>query len=88
MKSDAITLRNLPPDLIREIRKRASTKRISANRAVITLLEEGLGKGGEGGRKRIFHDLDALSGRWSEEEAMEFEKHLARQRRIDPEVWE
>jgi len=88
MKYNPITLRNMPLNLVKEIRKRASEKRMSANKAVISLLEESMGQGETGGKKRIFHDLDDLSGRWSEEEAKEFEKHLAEQRRIDPEVWE
>ncbi|MDD5308067.1 MAG: hypothetical protein PHU25_12160 [Deltaproteobacteria bacterium] len=87
MKPGPITLRNLPSNLAKEIRKRASEKGMSANKAVISLLEESLGNG-EGARKRLFHDLDDLFGRWGEAEAKAFEGQLARQRRIEPEVWE
>ena len=38
----AITLRNLPPNLDKAIRKRARAKRMSVNKAVIGLLEEHL----------------------------------------------
>lgn len=33
-------------------------------------------------------DLDELAGVWSEEEARELDRHLAAQRRIEPELWE
>ena len=36
---------------------------------------------------RTHHDLDALAGGWSAEEAEEFERALAEQRRIEPEIW-
>ena len=35
-----------------------------------------------------YHDLDHLAGSWSEQEAAEFDRALAEQRRIDPELWE
>ena len=40
----AVTLRNLPPELARTILERARQKQTSANKAVIGLLEETLGR--------------------------------------------
>jgi hypothetical protein len=34
-----------------------------------------------------YHDLDHLAGTWSKEEAEAFEKLIAEQRTIDPELW-
>jgi plasmid stability protein len=85
----AVTVRNLPPELVRIIRRKASEKGISVNKAVINLLEE---RAGIRAKKRkqavLYHDLDHLAGSWSREEAATFERALAEQRRIDPEAWE
>lgn len=81
-----VTLRNPPPELLRMIRKKASEKKVSLNKAVIGLLEEGAGLSKK--PKRILsHDLDDLAGSWSEEEARAFEKNLQRQRVIDEDLW-
>jgi plasmid stability protein len=82
----AMTLRNLPPQLDRTIRKRAKKKGVSVNKVVISLLQDHLG---ESERKlvRRYHDLDELAGLWSKQEAKLFERTLAKQRGIDPEMW-
>ena len=84
----AITLRKLPPELVKTIRQKAEEKGMSINKAVISLLEEGTGlRDKKKGNKPIYHDLDALAGSWTKEEALEFEKALTLQRAIDPEMW-
>jgi len=82
----AVTLRNLPPELARIIRQRATDKRTSVNKAVIGLLEESAGIGKKKGRS-LHHDLDMLAGSWTKEEAAAFEKSLAKQRAIDLDLW-
>jgi hypothetical protein len=84
-KSNLVTLRNLPNDLVLAIRKRAEANGISLNKAVIGLLQDNLG--GQMRKKQIHHDLDALAGSWTKQEAREFEKALAAQRRLDLELW-
>ena len=79
----AITLRKLPPELQRRIRRRAKERGISLNRAVIELLEANTGRRPE----PVHEDLDFLVGAWSEEEADVFEQELSRQRETDPELW-
>jgi hypothetical protein len=81
-----ITTRNLPPEVEREIRKQAKEKGISANRAVIGLLEKQVGHR-RGEKKKRHHDLDHLFGAWTRKQSEEFDKALAAQRQIDPEVW-
>lgn len=84
----AITLRNLPPDLVRVIRQKAEEKGTSINKAVISLLEERAGlRDGKKREKHLYHDLEGLAGSWTKEEALEFEKGLAAQRTIDPDLW-
>ena len=79
----AITLRNLPPNLDKAIRKRARAKRMSVNKAVIGLLEERLTQD-KAKRPELHHDLDDLSGSWTADVAAAFDEALAKQRTIDP----
>jgi len=84
----AITLRNLPPELAKTIRQKAEEQGTSINKAVINLLEEGTGiRGKKNGKKSLHHDLDSLAGSWTKDEAEEFDKSLAAQRTIDPDLW-
>ena len=83
----AITLRNLPPEIAKTIHQRAKQKKTSVNKAVISLLEESLGKKPQKKEKVRYHDLDHLAGSWTKEEAEAFDKLIAEQRTIDPELW-
>ncbi|MEW6776045.1 MAG: hypothetical protein AB1405_07120 [Bdellovibrionota bacterium] len=79
-----LTIRNLPPEIERAIRRRAQAEKTSLNRAVVALLEEA-----EGSRKKrpSHHDYDKFAGRWTKKDAQKFERALAQQRKIDPELW-
>lgn len=84
----AITLRNLPPDLAKAVRREAERKQTSINKAVISLLASKADiQKKKKGRKPHYRDLDALAGSWSKKEAAEFDKALAAQRTIDPDLW-
>ncbi len=83
----ALTLRNLPPELARIIRQEAGEKGTSFNKVVISLLEEATGLRQGWKKQQLHHDLDALAGSWTREEAAAFLKALAKQRRIDPDLW-
>jgi hypothetical protein len=84
----AITLRNLPPELEKTVRKEAERKRISINKAVISLLErKAEGHKKTKSKRREHDDLNALAGSWTKKEAAEFDKALAAQRIIDPALW-
>ena len=82
----AITLRNIPLKLQEAIRKRAGKEGLSLNRTVLRMLEEAFGERTTS-RVELHHDLDHLAGTWSDQEATDFETALAKQRRIDPELW-
>jgi uncharacterized protein (DUF2267 family) len=85
----AITVRNLPPDVAREVRRRAKEDRTSLNGAVLRLLKERLGaRSADGSKRKLHYDLDFLCATWTKKEADEFDKSLARQRTIDAELWE
>jgi hypothetical protein len=84
----AVTLRNLPPEVAKAIRKEARKKGTSINKAVINLLEGKAGvRGKKTARKTVYRDLDSLAGAWTAKEAAEFDEALAAQRAIDPDLW-
>lgn len=82
-----ITLRNLPPELTRIIRQKADEQHVSINKVVISLLEKSVGVRSKKSEKVLYHDLDVLAGSWTCEEATAFNRALARQRAIDPDLW-
>ena len=59
-----VTLRSLSPELIRIIRQKADERRASVSKTVISLLEETVGIGTGRKQRRVYHDLDGLSGSW------------------------
>ncbi len=81
----AITLRGIPPPLAKVIRQKAQAEGSSLNKVVIRLLEEQAF--GKQKRAKLHHDLDALAGTWTRSEAKAFDKAIAEQRTIDPELW-
>ena len=83
----AITLRNLPPQVSKIIQQKAKEKGTSINKAVVGLLEECTGVRQTAKVRPVNHDLDALAGSWTREEAATFEQTLARQRELDPDLW-
>ncbi len=84
----AITLRSVPPRVAQAIRREAARKGQSINKTVISLLESRAAvKEKKPGRKILHRELDILAGSWSKKEAAEFDKALAAQRTIDPDLW-
>lgn len=81
-----ITLRNLPPELTQIIRQKAHEQHASISKVVISLLEKSVSGRGRKREMVLHHDLDALAGMWSREEAIAFNRTLARQRAIDEDV--
>jgi hypothetical protein len=82
----AITLRGVPPEVLRVIQRKTSETGESLNKIVIGLLEEGAGVRRKR-KKALHHDLDDLAGAWGREEAAVFERSLTAQRQIDPDLW-
>ena len=83
---NAITLRNIPPEIQRLIEKR-TRETGSVNKAVISLLEECTGRKNKKRSEQLHHDLDSLSGAWTKTEADEFDRFLALERQVDAELW-
>ncbi len=54
---------------------------------MIEVLEESLLHGGQKKGRPMNHDLDWMAGRWTPKEAEAFDRALAGQRTVDPDLW-
>ena len=79
-----ITLRKIPENVERQIRRIARETDTSINKTIIDLLKKSLGLRDTENKSR---DLSDLSGTWSEEEAREFEENTRMFGHIDEEIW-
>src|SRR2546421_7841075 len=79
----AITLRQVPERLAREVEERARKTGNSLNRTVIQMLAESVCK--DAGPP--YDDLDHLAGTWGPEEAEELDRALKGQRLVDESLW-
>lgn len=76
------TLRDVPPALDAELRRRVRAEGKSLNKVAIEALARGAGLAGAPIRRR---DLSDVAGRWSEDP--EFNRAVAAQHRIDKRLW-
>jgi len=81
-----ITIRGIEPGLDRVIKSRAKQNNLSVNQWILQALKKVTGMGKESVFKK-YHDLDALAGGWSKEEAKAFQKNTQIFEKIDEEVW-
>ena len=81
----AITVRNIPEEVAQLIQRVSAHTGLSLNKTILQLLKERVEL--EEGRRRVFHDLDHLAGKWTEEEAANFDRDLAEHRIVDDELW-
>lgn len=81
-----ITIRGITPEMDREVKRRAKESELSINEWFLRMLRQWTGL-----EKRPFlreeHDLDALAGTWSDEEAEEITRSLQYFEQIDKEQW-
>jgi hypothetical protein len=83
-----MTIRGIPEEVQKMVKKEAARKGLSLNRAFISFLERAVtGKSAEKKKRVLHHDLDHLAGLWSREESAAFEKNLRGQRKVDEELW-
>jgi len=76
------TLRKIPPDVDKAIRRKARKEGRSLNDIALEALAHGAGIDPAIARN---HELDFAIGTWVEDS--DFDKSIADQRRIDPELW-
>ncbi|HSB05188.1 MAG TPA: hypothetical protein VLK23_08315, partial [Thermodesulfobacteriota bacterium] len=83
-----ITLRGIPGEVERMIKKEAEKNGSSLNKAFISVLEKTIGKKKKVHDRKLLHrDLDHLCGVWTKREAEEFIKSVEFQRTVDEDVW-
>jgi hypothetical protein len=83
-----ITLRGIPAEIERMVKREAEREGLSLNKAFISFLERTTGtKKKTQKRSSLHHDLDHLFGIWTKKEAEEFTKHVDFQRTIDEDLW-
>ena len=83
-----ITLRGVPVEIEKMIKREAESKGLSLNKAFISLLGKTTGtKENSQKRKFLHHDLDHLCGIWTKKEAEEFIQTVEFQRTIDEDLW-
>jgi len=83
-----MTIRGIPEEVQKVVKREAERKGLSLNRAFIAVLERAAsGKSPEKKKKVLHHDLDHLAGLWSREESAAFERNLRGQRKMDEELW-
>lgn len=83
-----LTIRGIPDEVEREIRKMARQKGVSLNKAALAVLEKASGtRGLQKNKRRLHHDLDHLCGIWNKAEAGEIEKQISLHRKIDEVLW-
>lgn len=75
------TIRNVPPEVDRALRKQARTEGKSLNEVVLEAFRRAISDPST----PKYNDLDGIIGTWVEDP--EFDKILEEQRRIDPELW-
>ena len=83
---NAITVRNLPPEVAKAVKEKARKEKLSLNKAIVRLLEEATGVE-KGKKKVVHHDLDRFFGTWTKQEADAFDEAMRAHRQIDPEMW-
>jgi len=83
-----ITVRGVPVEVEKMIKREAERKGLSLNKAFLSLLGKTTGAKEKSQRKKLMHhDLDHLCGVWTKREAEEFIKAVAFQRTIDEDLW-
>jgi hypothetical protein len=73
------TIRGVPGEVDRELRRRAREKKISLNQLLIEEL-----RGAAQVRKK-YRSLQSIAGRWAED--VRFDRAVEEQRQVDPELW-
>ena len=85
--NDPITIHHLDDASAEWIEEQASQRGIEKEEIVLQLIHRGIGLELKKEQLPVYHDLDALAGTWSEEDAAEFDRATASFRQVDEELW-
>ncbi len=84
---NTISLRGIDNELKQRLQEEAGKKQSSVNSLILSLLRESMGMSKTRSRYTGHHDLDALAGTWSEEEAREFLASVEAFEEIEEHLW-
>lgn len=79
------TIRSIPEQLDKLLRKEAADKGTSLNNVIIETLKQAKGIAT---KKSSYRSLDHLFGTWSADQASEVEVEIKAQRVVDPKDWQ
>lgn len=83
-KSGQITLRGLPANLLKDLKKEAKRKKRSLNQILLERILPSQEKPSEGSCAEL---LD-LAGTWDKERGVEFDRTLKEIRKVDSDLWD
>lgn len=70
------------------IREAAQRRGVSTETVVLDLIHKGINIERRDSDSQAYHDLDALAGTWSADEAAEFLKAIADFEQVDEKLWQ
>jgi len=85
MTASNFNLRNITPNVMSSLKRKALKQKISINSLILHIIEEDLDLAPKA--KQIFHDLDHLAGTWSYKEKEAFDDNIKPFETIDKEFW-
>ena len=83
----AVTIRGVEPEVAEKLKIAARKQGKSVNNLILEFIKISLGLKKEKKFSRKYDDLDALFGRWSDDEFKKINDSIIRQRQIDQELW-
>ncbi len=83
----SVSIRGIDENLAALLKEAAAGEHKSVNQFVLEILKKQVGLEKEKRFTREWHELDALFGRWSEEEFSRIQGKINEERRIDEELW-
>ncbi len=86
MSMSNFNLRNVSPNVMSSLKKKAAKQKISVNSLILQIVERDLGIVCQT-RKNVFHDLDYLAGTWSDKDKKTFEQNIKSFEKVDKELW-
>lgn len=85
--SVSVTIDNLSSNILDRLQVEAQRRGVDVKAVVKEIIENGLGPSANTDSSQIHHDLDALAGIWSAEEAEKFLSTVADMRQCDEDLW-
>ena len=82
-----ITVRRIEPSLAKKLKQVANKEGKSVNQLVIETIKQYLGMKKEKRFTVVYHDMDHIFGRWSEEEFEQIQGKIDSEQKVEKELW-